>query len=294
MSDIAKILFINVTEERIANFYSLISPDTAEAIAMPETYAIGALLPAEEDESVFRPVGIVVFDLFPDEVQIKWLCVDEDERRNGIGSQLIAQVAAAVAGSDIPVLKCDMPTELAKEGVSDFFDARGFRKIETFGNLFEGTAGSLLSMASPLEDKNDNIKKLSDLTPEMIETKIERMLKGNNIPNAEWISSKGAEWFDMDVSHVALSNNRIMMLFLIHKRPSGSLQALVLRVLEERTADQDSCMMMSLEEARAVYGFNAQMEICCGRKADFSYLSEFFRDWNVRRLTRMTIDIKKL
>lgn len=301
MSDITKIIFINVTEERIAYFNSLLSPDTAEATTMPETYAIGALLPTEEDGNVYRPAGIVVFDLFrevgersPSAVRIKWLYVEPDERRNGIGSRLTGQAAAAVAGTGIPKLRCDMPPELAKEGLSDFFDARGFRKTETYGNCFEGTVGSLLSMASPVKEKNDNIIKLSDLPDGTIKTEIERIFRGSGIPNAEWLLSKGADWFDMDVSHAVLSNSRIVMLFLVHKRPSGSLKALVLRALDDRMADQDSCMMTALIAARSVYGINAKMEISCEREADQSYLSGFFKDWNVRQLTRMTIDIGKL
>ena len=295
-----KITFIDVNEERIAKFNSLISPDTAEAITLPETYAIGALCDTEE-EGVYRPAGIIVFDLFreigeiyPSAVEIKWLYVERENRRSGIGSRLVAQVAASVAGTGIRRLRCEMSPSLAKEGVPDFFATRGFRKFETFGNRIEGTVGSLLSNADPMKENSESISKLSDLPGDVFKREMDRKVWRNVIPNVEWLITKGAEWFDMDVSHAVASKGRIEMLFLVHKRASGSLQALVIRVSDGRTVAQDSCMMKTLAAARSEYGFNAQMDIACKRETDLSYLSEFFRDWNIRQLTRMITDIGKL
>ncbi len=300
MSGIMDVTFIEVNEERIAKFNSLISPDTAEAISMPETYAIGVLRTTEE-EDVYRPIGIIVFDLFreigeiyPSAAEIKWLYVEQEQRRNGIGSRLIAQVAAAVAGTGIRRLRCDMPPGLAKEGVSDFFAMRGFRRFETFGNRIEGTVGSLLSAAASMKEKSEDIYKLSDLPGEMLEMVIESMGRKNIIPNAERLISKKTEWIDRDVSHAVMSGGRAEMLFLVHKRPSGSLQALVIRTLDGRTVAQDNCMMKTLLEVKSVYGFSAQMEIGCVREADLSYLTEYFRNWNIRELTRMIADIGRI
>ena len=301
MADITKLEFTGIGDDQLAYFNGLISLDMTEALHLPETYAIGAILPKEDEEAVYTPAGIIIFSILretaqqkPITAEIRWLYVDEQLRRQGIASRLLARTAVSLRNAGIRELRCDLPWKRDEDALSRFFTAKGFLSAPFYGSTIIGTTGSFLSSAAPVDKETPKAKKLSDLPPDSVKRTLEQRFRATDTPNAKWYLSREADWFEPAISRVSVTNGIIGSVLLVHKNPSGTLQALLVREQTRRTAEQDGCILDALTEARSAYAFNTPFEFTCIQEEDLFYLAELFHDCNVRKLTRMVTDISKL
>lgn len=297
MTDMKDLRIIGVNEQQISKFKGMVSADMTEAPLMPMTYALGAVLPLSEDGR-FVPVGIIIFTVCPEEdgetpesADVEWLYVDKKMRRRGIAGSLLANAAATLSDGGIRELRCEISWQPAQTGLSSCFRAMGFHAVSTFASRIEGKVVSFLPSGPPKNVVRPYIKKLSEIRDSEIKKALQRRMTETGRSDMEWFLAHGEEWFDDAISRVSLASGRIGTMLLVHRKPSGTLWAMLLREQTETTPEGDDCVFAALGAARLAYGYNTWVEFTCARGEDFVYLAALLKNGKVEKVTRMVTDI---
>ncbi len=174
-----EIFITRLTDENIDNFIPLISDYMRGSLDLDGYYGLGAIIETSEG---FIPVGTLVFELasvaaadgYESMMKLCWIYVDENNRREGVGTELMEQFLSIAddAGKNIRVV--DVPLASEYDQVISFMEACGFQFILADESEFDLSSDMVGEWKNKIK-KYDDIKvmPLSDIPTAMFKEYME-------------------------------------------------------------------------------------------------------------------------
>ncbi len=113
-----------IDKDNIEAYEPFLTPEMNSAILSGEVISLGAF----DDEADNAPTGIVIGEVEEDAFRIRYLLVDPERRREGIGSYLLDYLSQACLMNEIETFIAEYPDDGSFDDAEAFFDDGGFTK----------------------------------------------------------------------------------------------------------------------------------------------------------------------
>lgn len=225
-------MVINLTLENIQPFVQLAPLEMIDELADAYHFALGAVT-EDENGQPGQAAGILFYDLVEEMhgqtyVQLKWIYVAQDARRQGIGDDMMEKFSEILDEAQVTAAMCEAPSSADADLLCAWLGEWGFdfsyqKKYELTLTLEE-----LLDYGffENLMDLND-VRTLRQISGIQLKKRLEQLavnhaqLRGLLEPE-EW------EWIDQDLSCVVEAAGQITGVFLVRQRISGILEPVFL------------------------------------------------------------------
>lgn len=255
---------------------------------------MGALI--KTGDELYHPAGALVFRSHSWEetyIKTEWLYVLEKERKKGVGTALIRELFKAADSSGIYLINADLPADGSSKELAAFLEGRNFSLSASLAD----TVTLPLSFFKKSEliakegDIPDDLKFLKDISASRIKKGLQTILENLMDKGAAELLSTVTEWFDPDISAAILGDDlNPLALYLMHRCPSGKLQAVFLGGTKE-AEPKDFLALLRATYAAAVrlYGEDTPVELIFRSERGMDLMDRLYEEHPVEEVLRAAV-----
>lgn len=188
-------------------------------LSLPHYFALVAV--TEKEKRQADPAGLLIASLKKDRIIIEWICVDPEQRYQGIGTALTEKVLSLAASQDMPEVAVRFHDEDEMEQLNEdalFFFAEYFHREEPLPGEWCKESGKLLKEEFFTEDtgRYPKAKKLSETRSKDLREAIGELWADKE---AHRLSDApgGEELYDPELSAVLTDEGKICGMFLLQR-----------------------------------------------------------------------------
>ena len=234
-----------ISQNNISYFEHLIPDDLIEDVLIRrDTFGLGCL--RRDLDGNFDGFGVLVFVKECDETEevenyhIKWLYVDSNRRGDGIGSELLMDLFWDFGNTEVPTMTVDIPALEAYEEVGNFLNDWHFQFRNTYTLDFEIELSKLKKnkyfSGITKDTEIKGVESLIDVDEKSLKVFLREMRK-KYIKRGMYVdlmlTDYKKDYFDPNLSSVVIKNETVEGALLVHTRPSGRLEIVVLDTLQD-------------------------------------------------------------
>ncbi|MBQ3795047.1 MAG: hypothetical protein II842_01980 [Butyrivibrio sp.] len=250
---------VELNEDNRADYSEYISEDISENIG--RTFYHGLI--AEEED---KPIAGIIWEIrnaLSDKDNISnivWLRIDDEN----VAVELFDKYRECVAEEDVVTSSYCLPA-ISMDKEKKALEDAGFSMAFTEGDLIKARLSEIDEIAYIKKAKTkEYIKPLKNLTQREFVSSVRRFTTKGLFGLCEDLPYLSKAYFENDVSCYLEEDGDIIGLLLFHKKPSGTLEVVIMQVLgNEHVKDLLSMMCQALSAAKEIY--DQQTEICIDR-----------------------------
>ena len=289
-----ELIMTRISADNAAFFTELIPDDILERLSLPIVYGVGALIKREDE--LYHPAGALVFRSHSWEetyIKTEWLYVLEKERKKGVGTALIRELFKAAGNSGIYLINADLPADGSSKELAAFLEGRDFSLSASLAD----TVTLPLSFFKRNEliakegDIPDDLKFLKDISASRIKKGLQVILENLMDKGASELLSTVVAWFDPEISAAVMGDDRSpKALYLMHRCPSGRLQAVFMGGTEE-AGPEDFLALLRATYAAAVrlYGEDTPVELIFRSERGMDLMDRLYEEHPVEEVLRAAV-----